>query len=202
MKKHVSGKNLIKIRNRHFNVLKEVEAEQKVLHWFFSYPLKSIGLNDLAVAVSISKTTAKKIVEKFILIDFLKREILGKVWRISCNVDHPYNQTIKIPYNLSMIYQSGILEHVFEQVSNPRAVVLFGSYRKGDDTDESDIDIAVEIFGDEDVEITQTGVVSELGYRKNVPVNLHIFTRNKIDLNLFSNIANGIVLSGFLEVRI
>ena len=40
-----------------------------------------------------------------------------------------------------------------------------------------------------------------IGYRKNVPVNVHVFSRNKIDLNLFANIANGIILEGFLEVR-
>ena len=45
------------------------------------------------------------------------------------------------------------------------------------------------------------GIVEQLGYRKKVNVNLHVFSRNKIDLNLFVNIANGIVLDGFLEVR-
>ena len=42
--------------------------------------------------------------------------------------------------------------------------------------------------------------LEKLGFRTNVKVNLHIFSRNKIDLNLFANIANGIILSGFLEV--
>ena len=40
-----------------------------------------------------------------------------------------------------------------------------------------------------------------LGYRKNIKVNLHVFSRKHIDLNVFANIANGIVLNGFLEVR-
>ena len=43
--------------------------------------------------------------------------------------------------------------------------------------------------------------LEKLGFRKNVKVNIHIFSRNKIDLNLFTNIANGIVLDGLLEVH-
>jgi predicted nucleotidyltransferase len=86
-------------------------------------------------------------------------------------------------------------------VPNSRAVVLFGSYRKGDDIETSDIDIAVEVIGDAEMKIMPLGAIPQLGYRKKVPVNIHIFSRNKIDINLFANIANGIVLEGFLEVR-
>ncbi|MCK5043104.1 MAG: nucleotidyltransferase domain-containing protein [Candidatus Aenigmarchaeota archaeon] len=100
-----------------------------------------------------------------------------------------------------MVYDSGVLQEIYTQIPSPRVIVLFGSYRKGDDTEKSDIDIAVEVIGDEDVQIKELGKISKLGYRKNVTVNIHIFSRNKIDLNLFSNIANGIVLDGFLEVH-
>ena len=94
-----------------------------------------------------------------------------------------------------------ILQEIHKKFGNSRSIILFGSYRWGDDNEKSDIDIAVEILGDKEVKIFKLGVIQKLGYRQNIPVNLHIFSRNKIDLNLFSNIANGIVLEGFLEVR-
>jgi len=100
-----------------------------------------------------------------------------------------------------MIYESGILREIRKKISNPRAIILFGSYRKGDDNEKSDIDIAVEVLGNEDTQVIELGVIPEFGFRKNVVVNLYVFTRNKIDLNLFSNIANGIILEGFLEVK-
>ena len=81
------------------------------------------------------------------------------------------------------------------------AVVLFGSYRKGDDVRESDLDLAVEVLGNEELQIIELGIITNLGYRENVKVNVHVFTRNKIDLNLFTNVANGILLQGLLEVR-
>ena len=192
----MAKKYLKKVSARELN-----EAYVKVLTWFFSFPQREIGLSDLAQSLGISKMTANKIVARLSDEGFLRIEVIGRVWRISCNQAHPYNITRKISHNLQMIYESGIIEEIHKMIPTPRAVVLFGSYRKGDDTEKSDIDIAVEILGDDDVKVMEIGMLPLFGFRNNVPVNLHIFTRNKVDLNLFANIANGIVLEGFLEVR-
>lgn len=188
-------------KEKHFQLLEEMEAGAKVLYWFFDFPSREMSLNDLSEETGISKTTANKVVTNLVQAGFLKKEVLGKVWRISCNINHPYNISAKVPYHLTLIYQSGILEAIYKQIPSPRAVILFGSYRKGDDTEQSDIDIAVEILGNEEMKLQELGRLEKLGFRQNVKVNLHIFSRNKIDLNLFANIANGIVLSGFLEAR-
>ena len=158
-------------------------------------------MSDLSEAVGIAKSTANKIVTALVNEQFLKLEFIGRVWRISCNQDHIYNYSKKISYNLMMAYESGIIQEIHRRVPNLKAVILFGSYRKGDDTEKSDIDIAVEIAGDQEIKIEPLGILQTFGYRKDVQVNLHIFSRNKIDINLFSNIANGIILEGFLEVR-
>lgn len=71
----------------------------------------------------------------------------------------------------------------------------------GTDNEKSDIDIAVEVLDNKSMKIEKLEVIAQLGFRKKVTVNCHIFTRNKIDLNLFTNIANGIVLDGLLEVH-
>ena len=172
-----------------------------VVYWFFAYPEVKMTLTDLSKELGISKKTANRIVTELVKEEFLILEQIGKAWRIHSNLEHVYNRTIKIGYNLSLIYSSGIIQEIYKLIGNPKTIVLFGSYRKGDDNSSSDLDIAVEIIGNSDLEIRNIGNIAQLGFRKNVPVNLHIFTRNKIDLNLFANIANGIVLDGFLEVR-
>ena len=173
----------------------------KCLVWFYAYPRTKIGLTDLASNINSSKTAAKQVVEYLIQIKFLDRDVIGKAWLLSANQKHSYFITKKIPYNLNTIYESGILDEVYKTVPSARAIILFGSYRWGTDVEKSDIDIAVEVIGNHDLQIIQMGVIEQLGYRKNVPVNIHIFSRNKVDLNLFANIANGIVLDGFLEVK-
>jgi predicted nucleotidyltransferase len=177
------------------------KAYQKTLLWFFSYPTKEFGLNELSTVLKISKTTAKRVVMQLVEEGFLKKEVIGKVWRISCNQNHKYNFTKKVAYNLMQIFNSGLVEEIKKLIENPRAIILFGSYRKGDDDHTSDIDIAAEVLDNKDLRIMHLGVLKKFGYRKNVAVNLHIFSRKKIDLNLFSNIVNGIVLEGFLEAR-
>ncbi len=183
------------------NVSEDYGAYEKIINWFFSYPNKEMSLSDLSEVLKISKTTANRIVMQLIDEDFLKKEVLGRIWRISCNQNHPYFYTKKIGHNLNRVYGSDVLEKVHKLIPSSKAIVLFGSYRKGDDTEKSDIDIAVEVLGDENVQVRELGKIQKLGYRKNVTVNIHVFSRNKIDLNLFSNIANGIVLEGFLEVH-
>jgi len=177
------------------------EAYNKVLNWFFSYPSFSIGLNDLSVKLKIAKTTASKIVEILVKENFLFKEEIGRVWRITCNKNHIYNYSKKISNNLKNIYESEVLNDISKQFPNARSIILFGSYRKGDDTDKSDIDIAVEVLSNKQPQLIEFGKFENFGFRKNVKINLLVFSRLKIDLNMFSNIANGIVLTGFLEVK-
>lgn len=193
-------KNIEKIQLAELN-----EAYNKIILWFFSYPSTAVSLSDLSKNLSISKKTTSRIVSELIKEEFLIKEELGRMWRITCNQKHQYNQTRKISYNLSLVYQllyeGKVIDEIYKISGNPKAIILFGSYRKGDDNEKSDIDLAVEIIGNKALEIINLGNVKGLGYRKNVPVNLYIFSRDKVDLNLFSNIANGIVLEGFLEVK-
>ena len=188
------------LRNVDVNELER--TPDKCLVWFYAHPTAKIGLSDLAKSINSSKTAAKQVVESLVNVQFLNRDVVGKAWLLSANQKHPYFITKKIPYNLNLVYESGILEEVYKVVPSARNIILFGSYRWGTDTGESDIDIAVEVVDNKDLKIINLGTIGQLGYRKNILINLHIFSRNKVDLNLFANIANGIILDGFLEVGI
>ena len=132
---------------------------------------------------------------------FLKKEEVGNAWRLSANPKDQFIITKKIPYNLQLIYEAGIIGEVYNKMPDARAIILFGSYRWGTDNEKSDIDIAVEILDHETMRIEPLGLIEQFAFRKNIKINLHIFSRNKIDLNLFTNIANGILLDGLLEVH-
>ncbi len=177
------------------------DAYRKVMYWFFAYPTKEVSLNDLTRLVNISKTTAHTVVLRLAEEEFLKIQPLGKVWRISCNQQHPFNTARKIPYNLELIYGSGAIEEILTAIPNPKSIILFGSYRKGDDVETSDLDLAIETLDNEEVKIFNIGTMPRLGYREKVKVNLLQFSRKKIDLNLFANLVNGIVMYGFFEAR-
>lgn len=173
---------------------------QKVMQLFFSFPEKEFGLNEIVKKSNISKTTANKVITKLIKENFIKRKIIGKNWLLSNNTEHDYNKTKKIISNLELIYSSKILEKIKQKFPGYKSITLFGSYRKGDDTEKSDIDLAVELSKNQKLKIEEFLTLKNLGYRKNIIINLHIFSKEEINNNLFSNIANGIILEGFLEV--
>ena len=102
---------------------------------------------------------------------------------------------------MNFVYRSGLVEFLIDYFKNPKAIVLFGSFRKGEDLSNSDMDIAIET--DEDKEYEVTGLRELLEFEKILgrKIQLHLFNRKKIDISVFNNIANGIILWGFLEVK-
>ena len=63
------------------------------------------------------------------------------------------------------------------------------------------IDIAIENSGIKDYETKKLKELIKFENKINRKIQIHLFNRKKIDINIFNNIANGIVLSGFLEVK-
>lgn len=178
------------------------EAYKRVLNYFFSFPSQAIGLNDLSQAISVSKTSVKNAVLQLEKEKFLNKEEVGKAWRITLNQNHPYMLTRKVPISLQTVYESGAIDMIRAKYPSAKAIILFGSFRNGKDNEQSDIDIAVEISGNEEPRVEQLGILEKFAnYRPKVPINLFVFSRNKVDINVFNNIANGIILDGFLEVR-
>jgi len=177
------------------------EPYQKVQAWFFSFSSRQPTLSELSKTLNMSKTTANEAISRLVEEGFIIKEVIGRAWRLSYNRQHPHNFSRKIAFNLKGVYESGILDEIHKAVPNTSTIILFGSYRKGDDDEKSDLDLATEVLGNQELRILELGILPRFGYRTNVPVHLHLFSRNKVDLNLFANIANGIVLEGFLEVR-
>ncbi|MEK6901913.1 MAG: nucleotidyltransferase domain-containing protein [Nanoarchaeota archaeon] len=173
-------------------------ATDKILHYFFSFPLTEATLNQVVSKLQISKSSANKSIRQLLQEKFLQRKIVGRTWLLSCNQHHQYNSSRKIAYFLGEIVDSELLPALRKEFPSAKAIILFGSYRKGDCTDQSDVDIAIE-WGV--TKIIEWGKFEQLGYRRNVPINVHLISRKNININLFANIANGIVLDGFLEVQ-
>jgi predicted nucleotidyltransferase len=172
----------------------------RILFWFFAFPGRDFTFNEICEATNTSKTTARAVIEELKKKHLIIKTVLGKLWRLASNFDSPNFRHAKIAYNLDLIYESGIVNEILKIYPQARAIVLFGSFRKGEDIETSDLDIAVDVPGTRQLKVEPIGTIN-LGYRAGTAVKLHIFSRENIDLNVFSNMANGIVLHGFLEVR-
>ena len=98
----------------------------------------------------------------------------------------------KIIYNITSILESDVITYIEEKLM-PKSIVLFGSYARGEDIENSDIDLFVECKKEElDLE----------KFEKKLSRGIELHFNDKFTLypkELKNNIINGIVLSGFLE---
>jgi len=177
-------------------------SSQKIANIFYLYPDKDFTLSAIAGEAGVSKSMASEIIGEMETMGLIKLQKIGKkLWLIRANNENPVFIKWKIENNLSTIYNSGVVEFLNEQYGNPKTIVLFGSFRWGRDVMDSDIDLAVEVV-DEVYDIHRDfPALKEFEKTLNRKIQVYVFNRKNIDLNLFNNIANGIVLSGFLEVN-
>lgn len=172
----------------------------RVMGIILKYPDKEFSLSDLAKEAGVAKPHIGAILKDLEKADFIVIEKLSKIWRIRANQQNWDFKKNKVVYNLNFIYQSRIVEFLNEYFKNPKNIILFGSFRKGEDLSSSDIDIAIE--SDEVDEYKTFGMRELTDFEKEAgrKIQIHLFNKKNVDINVFNNIANGIVLSGFLEV--
>ena len=181
--------------------LYEETAKNKIVEILFKYPEKEFSLSDLAKEAGVAKANIGNILNEFQEAGLITIEKLSKIWRIKSNQTNWLFIRSKIVYNLGFVYKSGLVEFLIEHFKNPRAILLFGSFRKGEDLTNSDIDIAIESEEVKEYKITRLKELSEFEKIIGRKIQIHIFNRESIDDNLFNNVANGILLWGFLEVK-
>lgn len=203
--------NVQKIERKLLNI----GAKLKILDLLYKYPDKEFSLSDLADLGEVSKSNMGKILDGFLKEEIIQVEKLSKIWRIRANRKNQVFIRLKILYNLTMIYNTYFGEKEFidiidENFGHPKAIILFGSFRKGEDDSGSDIDLAIEVEGAKSYRNVELKNVINNDFRNSIisleneigrKFQMHIFSRKHIDKGLFNNIANGIVLSGFLEVK-
>ncbi len=113
---------------------------------------------------------------------------------IELNRDDPQALAFKRVENLRMIYESGIVGYLKEHFQGS-TMILFGSYSKGEDTVQSDIDIAIIGAKEKNLDLR---VFDKLFERK-VSINFYKSFKD-IHKHLLDNILNGILLNGGVDI--
>lgn len=164
--------------------------KQRMLAFAFENPTRKIHVRELARELRISAPSVLKNAEELAKRGLLRIE-RGALTVVSANAESREFVRMKRAFNLQSIYESGLVDALAE--SNPEAIVLFGSYSRGEDIERSDIDIAV-ISG-------RKISVDPAKFEKKLhrTVSVHEITRTDVSSHFWSNITNGIVLEGALR---
>jgi predicted nucleotidyltransferase len=112
-----------------------------------------------------------------------------KRWTINL-IDKEYKRT----ENLKIIYLSQLKSYL-EHTNPGSTIILFGSYARGEDSTDSDIDIA--IIGRNDKNLDLKHFEKSLGR----PININFYGKwEDIHKNLKENLCNGILLTGAIKL--
>lgn len=165
----------------------------KVMEIFFKNPEKKFHLRKLERLTKLSLPGVRKIAKKLEKENLLesKKENVVKNFYAARNEKFV---ALKRAYNIYSIATSGFLELLREKYEEPEAIVLFGSYGRGEDNSQSDIDLA--IITSKQIEVN-TSRFEKMLDRK---IRLYEIQVKKAEPEFLNSLANGIVLYGYFKV--
>ncbi len=169
---------------------------EKTMEVFFINPTKEHYLIDISRNTGLAHTSIKINLTKLLKLGLIREDIQKRGKRkfpiYKANINSNRFKQHKIIYNLSRLFESGLIEFL-ESKFTPNAIVVFGSYRRGEDVEESDIDLFVEAAESN----VDTRIFEKKLKRK---IQIHFNERfTNYPKELRNNIINGIVVHGFLE---
>ncbi len=176
--------------------LKFTILQHEILRFLFVKSGASFTERALARQLKVSPTAVSNslpALEKEGLIKVTKDKESGRL-SIRLNKENPKAFFLKRVENLRAVYESGISEYLSERFPGS-TIILFGSYSFGEDTADSDIDIAVIGAKRKDVDTEKFEKLLE----RHISLNFYN-SLNEINKNLKENILNGIVLSGGIKL--
>ena len=166
--------------------------QQEILRLLFANIGKELNKREISLKLEVSPTAVSNSLktlekEELINVSLNKR---SKTFEISLNINNQKVFYLKKVENLRQIYESGLKEFLEEKFPG-KTIVLFGSFSRGEDYPDSDIDIA--ILEQDEKEINLKKFEEILGKKINIQFYLKI---EGIHKNLRENLFNGIVLTG------
>lgn len=168
-------------------------SQDKVFNVFVEEPLEIHYIKEISNKIKLAPTSVKnhlKNLEKQQLIYKKKGE---RFEGFIANRDNENFLFYKKIFNITNIKESGLLDFLIDSL-HPRAIVLYGSYLKGEDIKSSDIDLLILMK-------TKKEVGTEK-FEKILKRNVHIIVEkdmNKLSKELKSEIINGFVLYGYIK---
>ena len=168
--------------------------EQKIFSLLCLRSGEKLSQREIAIILNVSPTAVANSLKKLRENDFVTSEKTKTINFISFNRDYFRAIELKRVENLKNIYLSGLSDYL-EQALPGGTIILFGSYSRGEDTNTSDIDLAV--IGRQDKMLNLKKHEKIL----NRKINVNFYNSwSDIHIHLKNNILNGILLHGSIEL--
>ena len=175
--------------------MKTKDIKKEIKDFFFTNPTTKLRVRQIERSVKVPLPSVIRYTTELEKGGILKSTAIANVKFYSADRISKTFLIEKKFSNIKMLFLSGLMDFLVKELSNP-LIIVFGSYAKGEDVENSDIDLYVE-----------TSVKNEImldKFEKKMQRRIQIFKYKKIqdikNKDLANNIINGIILNGFLEV--
>lgn len=174
--------------------MKTKDIKNKIKEFFFINPTKKIRVRQLERELKLPLPSIIRYLKELKEGYIIKSEEITNI--IVFSADRTSKQFLleKTLFNIKQLHESKLINKFIEEFNNP-PIILFGSYSKGEDVEDSDIDIYIE----------SPRKLKDLRFfdkKFNKEIQLFIYKKMQDieNKNLANNIINGIKLNGYVEV--
>lgn len=164
----------------------------KVLKSFLDDPLKGFSIREISKKIELGFPSVRNYLKELENEKFLTKERKYKQELYFANRDYWKFKNFKIYYNIDLLFSSGLMDYINEK-SGYSTLILYGSFSKGEDRKNSDIDLVL-IGSKPNLKLEK--------YEKKINHKIHLISfKNikKIPNELKLNIINGIILNGSIN---
>ncbi len=167
----------------------------KIKEFYFTYPTEKLRARALERRLKLPFPSVLRYLKELVSEDFLLAEVIGGVKFYTANRTSRRFLLEKRLYNVKILFECGLVDFLIDEYSNP-TIVLFGSYSKGEDVENSDIDIYVETRSRRILSLKKF----EQKLHRSIQLFKYVSFAEIKNQMLKNSIINGIVLNGYLEV--
>ncbi len=169
------------------------DNRQKLVTVLFSKPEYHFHIRELAREAKLHPNTVITITNQLQKETIIIKKKFKHLVEVYCNTDSTHYKRQKQLFNLAQVQESGLLDELVQFYHHPKAIILFGSYSRGEDLSGSDIDLAVVASLKDKPDLS--------AFEKKLHRNIHLLPLEYKDISLefYNNLINGIVLYGYLK---
>lgn len=175
--------------------MKQNNIKITIKEYFFVNPSAKLRVRQIERELKIPLPSVLRYVKELESEDILSTLNLGNVVFYTANRSSNKYLLEKKLFNIFSIYNSGFIDFIMKELSNP-PVIVFGSYAKGEDLENSDIDLYIETQSNRDLRLEN--------FEQILKRKIQIFKYQNIhkvkNPYLANNIINGVILNGLVEV--
>ncbi|MBI2451884.1 nucleotidyltransferase domain-containing protein [Candidatus Pacearchaeota archaeon] len=175
--------------------MKIKDIKEEIKKYFFVNPTAKIRVRQIEKELKLPLPSVIRYAKDLEKEEILKKEKVAGVVLFSADRVSKYFLLEKKIYNLKQLYESGLVEYLVSELSNP-VIIVFGSYSKGEDFENSDIDLYIQTPSKKEIKLEKF----EKLLKRRIQLFIHSNLKKVNNPHLMNNIINGMILNNFIEV--